>query len=218
MLIKRETFMTRDRLDPRVVRTRQMLREAFMALIAERGFEAATIQDITERATLNRATFYLHYRDKYELLTDLFETLIGDITPMPPEDASLQSPYDVVPGVARVFEHFAEHADFYRSLLGSQGVLAFTTRIRDYIEEVGRKWLDAPTSSTESMVHREIAINYLASAYLGVLTWWLEHDMPYTSEEMAMQLMHLTAAGLHRSLGMQMQGGQPETYPLKGDL
>src|SRR5687767_9828388 len=141
MLINEEIFMARDRLDPRVVRTRQMLREAFMALIAERGFETVTIQDITERATLNRATFYLHYRDKYELLTDLFETLIGDITPLPPDNMTLLSPYDVVPGVARVFEHFAEHADFYRSLLGSQGVLAFTTRIRDYIEEVGRKWL-----------------------------------------------------------------------------
>jgi AcrR family transcriptional regulator len=196
--------MTRDRVDPRVVRTRQMLREAFMALIAERGFETVTIQDITERATLNRATFYLHYRDKYELLTDLFETLIGDITPLPPDDMSRRSPYAVVPDVAKVFEHFAEHADFYRSLLGSQGVLAFTARIRDYIEDVGRKWLDTPDPG-QSLVHQEIAINYLASAYLGVITWWLEHDMPYTSEEMATQLMHLTAAGLHRSLGMQIE-------------
>lgn len=195
--------MTREKPDPRVVRTRQMLREAFMALIAEKGFETVTIQDITERATLNRATFYLHYRDKYELLTDLFETLIGDITPMPPEDMALRSPYAVVPDLAKVFDHFAEHADFYRSLLGNQGVLAFTVRIRDYIEEVGRKWLDIP--GAEGVVNRDIAINYLASAYLGVVTWWLEHDMPYTSEEMAMQLMHLTAGGLHRSLGMHVQ-------------
>jgi AcrR family transcriptional regulator len=197
--------MTRDKPDPRVVRTRQMLRDAFMSLIAERGFEGVTIQDITERATLNRATFYLHYRDKYELLTDLFETLIADITPLPTDGTLLQSPYDVVPGVARVFEHFADHADFYRSLLGSQGVLAFTIRIRDYIADVGRKWLDVPGPGSDSMVHKEIAINYLASAYLGVITWWLEHNMPYTSEEMAMHLMHLTAAGLHPSLGMQLQ-------------
>jgi AcrR family transcriptional regulator len=199
-------LMTKDKLDPRVIRTRQLLREAFMALIAERGFEPVTIQDITERATLNRATFYLHYRDKHELLTDLFETLIGDITPLPSGDTLLRSPYEVVPGIARVFEHFAEHADFYRSLLGNQGVLAFTARIREYIEDVGRKWLDTPNPGVDRLVEREIAINYLASAYLGVITWWLEHDMPYTSQEMAMQLMHLTAAGLPRSLGMPVFG------------
>jgi AcrR family transcriptional regulator len=59
---------TQKRLDPRVVRTRQMLRDALVSLIEEKGFDAITIQDIADRAGLNRATFYLHYRDKQELL------------------------------------------------------------------------------------------------------------------------------------------------------
>lgn len=56
------------KLDPRVVRTRQQLREALVSLIEEKGFDALTVQDITDRAELNRATFYLHYQDKQELL------------------------------------------------------------------------------------------------------------------------------------------------------
>lgn len=56
------------RVDPRIVRTRQSLEDAFADLLGEKGFQAITVQDITERAGLNRATFYAHFPDKYALL------------------------------------------------------------------------------------------------------------------------------------------------------
>ena len=58
--------------DPRVRRTRQMLHEAFKTLLAEKGFEAISVQDIAERSTVNRATFYDHFTDKFALLEDMF--------------------------------------------------------------------------------------------------------------------------------------------------
>jgi AcrR family transcriptional regulator len=54
--------------DPRVKRTRKLLQDAFMALLAEKSFQAISVQDIAERATLNRATFYAHFEDKYALM------------------------------------------------------------------------------------------------------------------------------------------------------
>jgi AcrR family transcriptional regulator len=59
--------------DPRVKRTRQLIRQAFINLTEEKGFKAVTIKDIAERATVNRATFYAHYEDKNALLNDLTE-------------------------------------------------------------------------------------------------------------------------------------------------
>src|SRR5438105_749468 len=59
------------KLDPRVIRTRQLLREALVAIILEKGYDATSIQDIAERAGLRRATFYLHYKDKDELLLSM---------------------------------------------------------------------------------------------------------------------------------------------------
>lgn len=59
--------------DPRVKRTRQLIGQAFIALAEEKGLDAITIKDIAERATVNRATFYAHYEDKYALLKDLTE-------------------------------------------------------------------------------------------------------------------------------------------------
>lgn len=57
-----------EREDPRVKRTRQLLVQAFEALLQEKGFEGMTVQDIADRATVNRATFYAHFEDKYALL------------------------------------------------------------------------------------------------------------------------------------------------------
>jgi AcrR family transcriptional regulator len=56
------------KLDPRVKRTRQLIGQAFTELIAQKGFQAVSVQDIAERAGVNRATFYAHFQDKYDLL------------------------------------------------------------------------------------------------------------------------------------------------------
>lgn len=54
--------------DPRIRRTRQMLQSALLTLMQSRAFDEIAVQDITEAATVNRATFYDHYTDKYDLL------------------------------------------------------------------------------------------------------------------------------------------------------
>src|SRR6202171_3538112 len=60
-----------DRIDPRIRRTRQLLQDALRKLLEQKGFDDITVQDITEGATLNRATFYAHYPDKFALLEEL---------------------------------------------------------------------------------------------------------------------------------------------------
>jgi AcrR family transcriptional regulator len=57
-----------EKLDPRVKRTRGLILGAFENLIAEKGFESISVQDVTDKAQINRATFYAHFADKYALL------------------------------------------------------------------------------------------------------------------------------------------------------
>jgi AcrR family transcriptional regulator len=59
--------ISKPRLDRRILKTRQSLQRAFMDLVQEQGFDAISIHDITERANVNRSTFYLHFEDKYKL-------------------------------------------------------------------------------------------------------------------------------------------------------
>src|SRR6266849_5056183 len=65
-----------EREDPRVLRTRHLLLQAFSDLYSEKGFHAMTVQDITDRARVNRGTFYSHFEDKPAILQEaLFELL-----------------------------------------------------------------------------------------------------------------------------------------------
>ncbi|HEX2697094.1 MAG TPA: TetR family transcriptional regulator [Anaerolineales bacterium] len=57
-----------EKLDPRVKRTRSLILQAFQSLLAEKNFETISVQDVTGRAQINRATFYAHFEDKYKLL------------------------------------------------------------------------------------------------------------------------------------------------------
>ncbi|HEU0296427.1 MAG TPA: TetR family transcriptional regulator [Anaerolineales bacterium] len=57
-----------EKLDPRVKRTRNLILRAFEQLLAEKGFESISVQDVTDKAEINRATFYAHFTDKYALL------------------------------------------------------------------------------------------------------------------------------------------------------
>lgn len=64
--------------DRRVKKTKNAIKQAFIKLLAEKELERITIQDITSLADINRGTFYLHYEDKYILLSDLEdEILVG---------------------------------------------------------------------------------------------------------------------------------------------
>jgi len=73
--------------DRRVTRTRSALRQAFRDLVEEKGYEAVTIEDITEQANLGRTTFYLHYHDKEDLLLEDFAdklfALVENVSPRP---------------------------------------------------------------------------------------------------------------------------------------
>jgi|SRR5690625_1077496 len=72
------------KLDPRIIRTRKLIMNAFMHLSKRKDFDRITVKDITEEATINRATFYYHFTDKYELLEqvineDMIPKVIGQI-------------------------------------------------------------------------------------------------------------------------------------------
>src|ERR1700730_9034581 len=74
-LLQPETEAT----DPRIVRSRRMLMDALAKLLMKKEFEDISVQEIADEATLNRATFYLHYADKNALLQAMTESRFRDL-------------------------------------------------------------------------------------------------------------------------------------------
>ncbi len=197
-----------EHLDPRVVRTRKMLLDALIALIKERGFEAVKPQEIAERATLNRATFYLHYRDKDDLLIKSMHDILGKLmesTSVPETSSRQLSAEDISKQAVAVFDHFAQYADFYRVMLCEAGVPSIIAEVQRCIEEIGLRWLrwwqPDPIRCT---VEPEMVIKFAGTACIGVAKWWLENNRPYSTEEIARQFVNLVLMGVCRPLGVDL--------------
>jgi len=192
--------------DLRVRRTRRLLRDALVALIEERGFDTLKVSDIADRAMINRATFYRHYRDKYDLLThcmdDVFEELTAKSRPPHAETGDLD-----YSALAANFEamltHVAENTDFYRVMLGKDGAGAFVSRLRDILRTVAaERWQKIAGDAVKPAMPPALILSFIASAYIGVIVWWVEHDCHGSPAEVAANLLALTTQGPYRAFGL----------------
>lgn len=179
----------------RVRRTQKLLREALIELIEERGFEALTIGEITERAMVSRAAFYRNYQDKYDLVEQIFEeamnALLGAVG-----DLGQEHPAEIW---VTFFEHIAQYERLYRVLLGSKGSPWFVRKMRaalsSLIKERGR--LPHGPDANAHAAHRfsdEFVPAIVSAMFVEAITWWLEHGRPYPPKEMATRAALLAAA------------------------
>ena len=188
--------VTPKKLDPRVVRTRQLLREALVALILERGYDAISIQDITDRAGLRRATFYLHYRDKDELLLGLLRDTLDELM----QQMAQQAPPSYTAETQRaedelIFRHVQAHANLYRAILSGQGAAEITRGIRDFVAGRIREHCARSYAAPDLTMPLEVVANYLAAVKLNMVIWWLDRGLPYPPEQMAAMCARLTLFG-----------------------
>ena len=196
--------------DLRVRRTRKLLQKAMLEAAREKGFAHLTVRDITERAMVNRATFYRHYEDKYDLLAHYMEELSGFIVSeqgeTPLKDQSLLNVDSPPSGLAKLLRHIQAHADFYRVMLGKNGDPAFCGQaFRDFIEAGYRRILSGHASKSDSSRPPvDLTVNYLLNAGIGAIVWWLENEQPCSPEQMAVWLYQLSKA----CIGVSLESGK----------
>jgi AcrR family transcriptional regulator len=201
--------MKDKKIDRRINRTRKLLRAALLELILEKGFEMVTVEDITDRADLGRTTFYLHYKDKEDLLFENINEMIDDlfvqISDLPlsvwnfPTDDGRDENLIPTP-ILLIFQHAAEHADLYRIILRGAGTSEATARLREIISNAVSEFIELKRETGESLhlnmrVPLDFFANYFTGSLLGIVNWWLETGAPYTPEEMASMYRQLFFLG-----------------------
>ncbi|WP_433942820.1 TetR-like C-terminal domain-containing protein [Paenibacillus sp. SN-8-1] len=180
---------SKPRTDPRVIRTRQLLKDAFVDLLQETEIEKISVNRIAERATINRVTFYLHYRDIPDMLEKMSEEMIEDIqlalsrTPVKP--SSVEGNDSLV--LVSLLEHIAEHAKFYKVVLASRRTPVFTERLLNMLSETVALRLENDSLISKAGIQKDIAKWYGSSALIGTIVSWLRNDMPYTPHYLAEQ-------------------------------
>jgi AcrR family transcriptional regulator len=188
--------------DRRKPRTRRLLRDALLDLILEKGYDQVTVQDIADRANLGRATFYLHFVDKEDLLMrslrEIFDDLKARFDVPPAQAMPLDMPLRAVP-----FQHAGEYRDVYRViLLSEQGTAAVLNGIRDYLAESIQERIEAAQgTSGEARMPVEVVAHYLAGGLLSMISWWLRQETPYSAEMMADLFQQLALPSLMSIFG-----------------
>jgi AcrR family transcriptional regulator len=167
-----------DRTDRRVKRTHKLLQDALVGLTLEKGYDAVTIREITDRADVGYATFFRHYPDKEALLADVVEA-------MKDEFQTLLAPYSLVDDPEKtgtlLFEYVQENCDLCRVLLDSTDTISLLKPVQEIGRNESTLMVSVPASET---VPLEVAVSHLMSSLVMLIRWWLDHDMPYSPERM----------------------------------
>ncbi len=189
--------MGTEREDRRVVRTRQLLQEALVNLILERGYEEVTVQDVLDRANLGRSTFYAHFRSKDDLLFSGFEQFAASLHARP-QDSMGGGPADFS---LHLFRHVAQRRRLLKALWGHQGSRAIMKRSEAAMGAVLRRQIEHLARDQSPSVPLDIVTHYVASSLMALITLWLDRDLPYTAEQMDAMFRQLTMPGVLAALG-----------------
>ncbi|GGM73528.1 TetR family transcriptional regulator [Longimycelium tulufanense] len=172
--------------DPRVRRTRGLLRAAVLELAAERDLDSVSIAEIAERAGINRATVYLHYRDRDDLLLDAVEDAVRGLVAAAARCPALPgqpAPDEPPEPLTDLFAHVESNAVLYRRLFGPSGSARFAARIRQAVAAEVLAQLEDAGAQGLSGVPRAVHADYFAGALLGIVAGWLEAQEPLSQQE-----------------------------------
>lgn len=189
--------MKQQKQDRRSQRTRHLVNAALMELLLEKRYEAITVQAILERANIGRSTFYTHYFDKEDVLESLAEQMLADLHHRVEET---EVGRELVPSLA-LFRHVQENHQLFQALLKGRG--------EEVLWKAGQAMLSRNIEQTLTAMRVEeqapdislaVISQHLSGAFLNLLKWWLEAEMPYTPEQMDNIFQQLALPGVWATL------------------
>lgn len=185
------------RIDPRTKRTRQLLLDAFGSLLSEKTFDDITVQDITERATVNRATFYAHFEDKYVLLeqsmTELVRRTLHDKLP-PGSQFNAKNIELLIRTVCEFLDHLQTHCPpsnrgQFSSLVEQQ--------VKQEVYLILLHWLEENNPSrTRNQKQTELQATVTSWAIYGAAMRWSTGERTESAAVFAHEALPLIMAGL----------------------
>lgn len=194
---KRKVSMKNTKNDRRSQRTRQLLTTALLELMLEKNYDSITVQDIIDRANVGRSTFYAHYLDKEDLLTSQFEEVGRHLG-----EAAYQDGYTLFPSL-KVFQHTQENHHLYKALVWGKGIevifKAFEAHLNAHIEAE----LTHKLGERSSPIPLPIVTHYITGAFLTLLKWWLDNNMPVTPEKMDAYFRQLVTPSIQSTLNIE---------------
>jgi len=156
-----------QKLDPRVKRTRSLILQSFGDLLAEKSFDSISVQDVTDKAQINRATFYKHFQDKYKLLDYSISQMFMQEIEKRTLNACHYTPEDLRNLIIAVCEFLSHlHSDCVQPHQQFESLVE--TQIKKQIYELLTLWL----KQTKTPISTEIPATVATWAIYGLASFW----------------------------------------------
>jgi AcrR family transcriptional regulator len=178
---------TPSRHERRRRQTRKQLIETTLMLVLEKGYDSITIQDITDRADLGRGTFYIHFKDKADVVWTAIQDMMREMEQEAHREFDPAMPQVEYYALRNIFRHAQNNRDLYRVVFGGQGSAMLAGRVQDLMAGILLYDIRRAPGPRNSEFH--IPDEMLAQMLTGLITrlifWWLETPNKYSAEQMA---------------------------------
>ncbi|HEY3423910.1 MAG TPA: TetR/AcrR family transcriptional regulator [Negativicutes bacterium] len=181
--------------DPRVIRTRQLIQDAFTSLTREKEFNDITIRDITERATINRATFYAHFDDKYALLellvSETFMTFVSQRL-QSQEELTAETLRNLILAVCDYHENLSKRCKRTTTSIAP----LIEMKIKMQLEDIVCNWLAKSVQAAGDGRRLEWAAVMISHSIYGVACRWNAEGGKTSTDVFVDEILPFLLAGL----------------------
>jgi len=167
-----------------------VLKESFIDLLEKKDISQITIKEICENADINRATFYAHYSDQYDLLRKIEDEFIDSIRDYLDELGQKNNKENPVLLTEKIFEYIKENAKLCKLLLSERGGLNFQKRVMMLVYDTVINELTG--NSNISKEDAEYVYSFTITGCVGIVQKWLDDDMKKSPRFMAEMVIKLT--------------------------
>lgn len=187
--------------DRRVRRTKRLLTKSLTMLMKEKKINKITVKELTDLADVNRSTFYLYYKDIYDMVekieNEMFEDFTTQLNKLYLSEANKDNTLSFF---IYVFEFIKENSDMCKILLGQDGDYNFLNKFKQAIIAC-----QPPIMHSLGGLEGRYFMPFAISGCIGAIQQWLEDDMNISSKEMSNFLMDLISEGF-RPMEIKKQG------------
>lgn len=184
--------------DRRVERSRELLLDALVSLLMERGYERLTIQNLLDRAGVGRATFYAHFQSKEDLLSHSVARLRGFLTAQ--RDCAGGSNEDGRAGQLRFalpfFQHLESHRRIYHCTIGRDSEFTVEQHMQRMLRELVREDLESSHKGKANAAAVDLAVRYAVGTLWAIVIWWMESKHPLPALEIDSVFRRTASPGL----------------------
>ncbi len=176
--------------DRRVKYTKMVLKESFINLLEKKEISQITIKEICEYADINRATFYSHYTDVYDLLRKIEDELLENVNVYLAQLYQKSKTVDEIILTERIFDYIKENAKLCKLLLSERGDLSFQKKVMMLVyDKIINELTDNNKTTREDA---EYIYSFAITGCVGIVQKWLDDDMKKSSRFMAEMVLNLT--------------------------